>query len=478
MSSVILHLPPPMQKRAFQLMLAHAKQVQEEGEPVILTHCDQQGGTCSANLAGSRLICAACRHSTRKSAEDAGLELVPLSLPEGESDDQQLSWHENVELAEGVHSCLITLLRVLKFDLNRLPLLRGIKRRNFRTAAVLLKAMNSLLKKRKVHRIEVLNGRYACMKVGLIAAKKFGLDFNTLDFNCFGKPMVFRGHTPHDRGAIQDRIRRNPADLEVAQQYYDARKDKRFNVFARKHQYSEMPAAPFGTKKRVSFFLSSQDECESLGPEWRSPFRDTASVVRQACQAYPDYFFCVRFHPNQAKILSDVTSDYHRLHALRNLHVFYPTDEVNTYSLVDWSDVVVTFASTVAIEACWSGKPVVQLGPSFFDQLDISYTPKNTQEFLQLLGSDMQAWPVEAAAQFANYDLNDVDELRYLDYSSGAERPVGFRRRASAFAASAKKANSLAQKLLKNFVARRLSLRFPPGPASRELSGHLKRRAG
>ena len=452
MSSVIFHLPPPMQKRAFHLMLAHAKQVQEEGEPVLLTHCALPAGTCSSNLAGSRLICAACRYSTQKSARDIGMELIPLHSPQTEAEDRNLSRHENSEIAEGVNSCLITLIRVMKHDLNRLPLLRTIKRQNFRTATVLLKAMTSLLEKKKVHRIEVLNGRYACMKVGLIAAQKFGLAYNTLDFSCTGKPMVFRGHTPHDRTAIQARIRRNPVDLEIAEQYYTARKDKRFNVFAGKHQYSELPATPFGTKKNIAFFLSSQDECESLGPEWRSPFRNTAKVIWQACKAYPDFFFCVRFHPNQANILSDITSDYDRLKDLPNLRIFYPTDEVNTYSLIEWCDAVVTFASTVAIEACWSGKSVVQLGPSFFDQLDISYTPESVYEFLQLLGVDMQAWSTETAAQFANYDMYDFDELRYLDYSSGDSQPVGFRRKGSLFASAAKKMNNIANNLLRKYV--------------------------
>ena len=437
-------------------MIARAKQVQEEGEPVILTHCDQQAGTCSANLLGNSLICSACRHSTRKSAEDAGLELIPLSTPD-DGEDHELKWHENSELVEGVHSCLITLLRVIKQDLNRISLLRTIKRRNFKTAGILLKSMKTLLQQREVHRIEVLNGRYACMKIGIIAARDFGIEFNTLDFSCVGKPMVFRGHTPHDRAAIQARVRRNPVDMDVANDYYEGRRDSRYNSFARKHRYVELPEVDGKFGRKVAFFLSSQDECESLGPEWRSPFRDTASVVAQACQAHPDIFFCVRFHPNQAKILSDIEGDYLRLKDLSNLKIYYPTDEINSYGLVEWSDVVVTFASTIAVEANWQGKIVMQLGPSFFDQLDISYTPESTEEFLELLGSELHPWPVEAAVQFAHYDLYDFDELQYLDYSSGDGRPVGFERKAPIVASSAKKINNLANKLLKRYIGYRLS---------------------
>ncbi|MCH2114548.1 MAG: hypothetical protein MK171_06530 [Pirellulales bacterium] len=462
MSSVIVYLPPPTQKRAFQLMLAQAKQVRDEGESVILTHCDLQAGTCSANLMGSRLICSACRYSTRKSVADTGLELVHLRQTQDESGALELARHDRTELLEGVNSCLITLVRVLKNDLNRNPLLRWIKRRNFRTATVLFKAMTALMKTRQVHRIEVLNGRYACMKIGLIAAQRFGLDYNTLDFSCVGRPMVFRGHTPHDRKAIQQRIRRSPPDEAIAQQYYMARKDKRFNPFAGRHQISAAPCAPRKTQKKVAFFLSSQDECESLGPEWRSPFQKSAEVVRQACEEFPDYFFCVRFHPNQANILSDITSEFRQLQHLSNVEIYYPDDQVDSYSLIEWSDLVVTFASTVAVEACWAGKAVVQLGPSFFDELGISYTPKSTSEFLQLLGTNLKASPRRGAAQFANYDMNDFDDLKYLEYSSGAGKPIGFCRKGSVFATPAKKINFLVNKFLRTAVGLGISHQLRP----------------
>ena len=456
MSDVVVHLPPPMHARAFQMMLARAKELDDDGESVILTHCGQQGGTCFANLTGSRWVCRACQSSTRKTTEDLGMELVTLDLPGSTRAESGISQGDKKQLLEGVNSTLITLIRVIKRDLRRLPLLRAIKRRNFLTAAGLLRSLNALLNRRDVHRIEVENGRFACTKFGLVAAWNRDLDYNTLDFSYGSYPMVFRGHTPHDRAAIQVRVRRNPVDEEIARQYYEGRQDSRQNVFARKHKHANLPTPPEGTEKRVSFFLSSQDECESLGPEWRSPFRDTAEVVRQACLAYSQYYFCVRFHPNQAKILSDITSDYRKLEDLSNLHIFYPHDEVNTYRIVDWSDVVVTFASTVAIEACWSGKAVVQLGPSFFDQLGISYTPETTEEFLQLLGTDLQQWPREAAIQYGHYDLKDYDTLRFLDYSNGEAQPVGFERRGGVMATSAKKANNLANKLLKKFIGLRI----------------------
>ncbi|HIE96559.1 MAG TPA: hypothetical protein EYQ63_06020 [Fuerstia sp.] len=461
MSSVVVYLPPPMRKRSFYMMIARAKEVQEDGEDVILAYCALKAGTCSNNLAGSRLVCTGCRMSSRLTAKASGLPFVELGAePTGENDEsesERLTYEDASEIALGVQSCLVTHLRVMTADLNRVPELRDVKRRYFAAAALLLRAFMQLMKRNEVSRVEVLNGRFSCAKVGIMAANASGAGFNTLDFNAYGRPMLFPGYTPHDRIAVQERIRRNIADREVAAEYFASRRDRSFNKYAAAHKRFEPSRNAEQYRRKVTFFLSSQDECESLGPSWRSPFRNNVSVIREACQRFPDHFFTVRFHPNQSSIVGDVIGPYQSLQ-LDNLQLFYPEDDVDSYQLMEWSDVVVTFASTIAIEACWTGKPVIELGPSYFDHLGISYTPQNTAEFLNLLQTDLQPQSAEAAARFANYELNDYDSLRYLRH--GARRNlklVGVRRRGVLFAKSAKEINKLATFALQRVSQRLLS---------------------
>lgn len=461
MSFVVVYLPPPMRKRSFYMMLARAREVQDNGEEVVLAYCALKAGTCSNNLAGSRLVCAGCRMSSRRTAKASGLPFVELGIEpkdqSEESETEQLTYDDASEIALGVQSCLVTHLRVMTADLNRVPELRDVKRRYFAAAACLLHAFKQLMKGHQVSRVEVLNGRFSCAKVGIMAAQASGADFNTLDFNAYGRPMVFPGYTPHDRLAVQDRIRRNTADTKVATEYFVSRRDRSFNKYAAAHKRFEPSRSAEKYRRKVTFFLSSQDECESLGPSWRSPFRNNVSVIREACQRFPGDFFTVRFHPNQASIVGDVTGPYQQLQ-LANLQFFFPDDDVDSYQLMEWSDVVVTFASTIAIEACWAGKPVIELGPSYFDHLGISYTPGNTAEFLDLLQTDLQAQPTEAAARFANYELHDYDSLRYLRHSAGGHlKLIGLRRRGVLFAKSAKEINKIVTILLKRVSQRLLS---------------------
>ncbi|SMP47779.1 Capsule polysaccharide biosynthesis protein [Neorhodopirellula lusitana] len=449
---VLVQLPSPQKRRAFLLMLAYAKQLEKADKNPILSYCGVTGGSCASNLVGNRLVCLACQKSVQDSVSDIGLPLVRLDRNTPQTKKRKLSFSERRSIVEGVRSCLVTLLRVLSKDLGKISVAKTLKRKLFKTATTLLRASHHVIDEYNISETAVLNGRYACRKSLVIASMSKGIPFNTLDFNLYGMPMVFRGHTPHDRTAIQTRMLSNTNDLEIANKYFQAREEGTVNRFAASHRQFSPPAEATNYERKISYFLSSQDECESLGPSWRSPFRDNATVIFQAAVQFPKTYFCVRFHPNQASILSDVNEGFEQLKELKNVQLYAPNDDINSYTLIDWSDIVVTFASTIAVEACWRKKPVIQLGPSLYDQLGISETPKSIEEFLSLLESDVHPCGRESASKYANYSVTDFDELDYLNYEDGDMQPVGFRRRFPTVVVPLAQMNEISKRLLKRFI--------------------------
>lgn len=467
MGKTLVHLPSPSQKRAFLLMMARALHLKQAGEDVAVGHCALAAGTCAANLSGSRLVCRACRSSTRSSVAGTGLELIPLGVDAGDAEENERStsdaadltiggFREASELADGVNSCLVTVLRVITRDVKKIAPLRAIKRRYLNACRKTLRSVRNMLANRGFDRVETLNGRYACTKVGIIAARQLGKSYATLDFNLRGQPMLFDGYTPHDRLAVQKRVLKNDADEAAASDYYQARQSGRLNAFAKAHRGFEPPVTSSNGRK-ITFFLSSQDECESLGPSWRSPFRDVAGTVAAASERFPDDHFVVRFHPNQASILSDVSSPYAGVAGLPNVTIYWPGDTIDSYSLIEWSDAIVTFASTVAIESCWMGKPVFQLGPSYFDQLGISYTPADLDQFLSELEGPLEPFSKENAARYAVYETLDYDTLDFLDTENDQTIPIGFARKGTAYVKPAKEWNNAVISMLKRFAASKLS---------------------
>ncbi len=419
---VVLHVSYPLWRKHTLVQIARAKELQESGTDVVLTYCNATSGTCAVNFSGSPVACSICRSRVRGTAKANGLVAVPLDV---RSQDPVLSPTEKQEVAEGVHSAVISTFRQLPRDGAETPINRMIKRRYFQTACGLLRSMKKVLRTESPDRVEVFNGRHACSKFCLTAANGEGIPFNTMEVTGKAKPILFKGHTAHDRFRIQERMRTMPIDMEATQRYFENRRRPAANKFTKGYSDEFIPPDGSGYRKKVSVFLSSQDEFEALGRAWKSPLHNYAGVMHEACMKNPDYLFCIRFHPNQADMISDIRTPFDSIAQLPNVIIYYPTDPANSYTLMEWSDVVLTFGSTVTIEACWAGKPTIMLGPSFYDQLDVSVNPANMDEFLEVIRQDIQPRPARNAAFAAMYMENESDEFQYIGHDGRAMVPAG-----------------------------------------------------
>ncbi len=448
---VLVHCVSPVNRRQFNLSVARALDLKQEGADVAVTYCDETAGTCSANLAGNPLTCMNCKSYTKKQLHQLGLKVIAVHQDADQSIELPRSSYKDLkQLATAVVSNLVTQLRIMPRDVDASRLCRLIKKRYFRSAVSLFDDYRKLMAAFKPDRIEVVNGRHGCSKYPILAAQELGVGFNTIEYTLRKLPIIFKGHLPHDRLAFQRRLKSLPADEAIGEKYYSGRRDATYNKFAKQHLQFEPDPRAKTYHRKITFFLSSQDECASLGPEWRSPFPSEPDVIEAACQAHPDIFFCVRFHPHQAGMPGDVAGPFRKLERFSNLRLYLPDSKINTYELVAWSDCVVTFASTVAIESCWMGKPAIQLGPSFYDDLDVSYTPKNVSEFLELLNQDQ--WQVGDrmnAARFAYFELCDHDEIRHLEVKDRVNRVIGMKPGLRAGLFVSKRVNNAVRDLIK-----------------------------
>ncbi len=452
--TLLVHAAYPLWRKHTLVTLARAKELQDAGHRVLVTYCNSTAGTCAVNYMGSPVACLICRNRVRQSAQEMGLPTIPLSTSQHETQAAPpLRLSEQKSLVEGVHSGIISTFRILPEDTARVSLVSRIKRRYYRTASRLLQSMKSVVELEKPARIEVFNGRHACSRFAIIAATSAHIPFNTLEITAKQQPILHQGHLVHDRKHIQRRILQQPADMQTAEAFYKRRRQPRSNKFAKKHSTEFVPPSAAGYKRRISVFLSSQDEFESLGRDWRSPFPDYASVLKVACQNHPEDLFCIRFHPNQSDIVSDIITPFREIETLPNARVYYPTDTANTYTLVDWSDLVITFGSTVTVEACWAGKPVIMLGPSYFDELDVSYNPQTAEKFAALLQQSLTAKDRTNAARFACYQEFDSDPLRYIRHDGRRLMSNGFRISSPWLSQLARSADNVLCHLVKQITA-------------------------
>ena len=136
--------------------------------------------------------------------------------------------------------------------------------------------------------------------------------------------------------------------------------------FTGKQQQANCPAK--SGRKRVTFFTSSEDELAAIGDELRpdSPFCKQAHAIRAVGAACRErgLEYIVRFHPNTPRSASAIL-----MAAARGSSemVFEPDSAVDTYALIDTSDLVFTQSSTVGIEAAAAGKPAFYCGRNIYE---------------------------------------------------------------------------------------------------------------
>jgi len=133
----------------------------------------------------------------------------------------------------------------------------------------------------------------------------------------------------------------------------------------------------------VTYFSSSGDEIAELDLDWADFFdgqEEAVKAVADACAVH-GYRFVVRTHPHKRFKPADDVAAWHRAVQRANPDVHLDEhSEVDSYTLMEQSDVVVTYGSTTGVEAAFAGRPVIVMGPSAYDELGCALRVRDRQQ--------------------------------------------------------------------------------------------------
>jgi hypothetical protein len=100
-----------------------------------------------------------------------------------------------------------------------------------------------------------------------------------------------------------------------------------------------------------------------------------------------DVTLVIREHPSsdlfESRVISGWRSD--ALQAPGKIRVFDSRSNVNSYDLIKKADVVVTFGSTIGIEAAYLGKPVIELCNTHMSRLGACHYAASLQQFKEMM---------------------------------------------------------------------------------------------
>ncbi|KPQ23110.1 MAG: Capsule polysaccharide biosynthesis protein [Halomonas sp. HL-48] len=193
------------------------------------------------------------------------------------------------------------------------------------------------------------------------------------------------------------------------QSFFEENKSNKFT-----HNFSEKLGID---KDIISFFTSSEDEYASL--DSRICLSDIFENQRKAIEwliswaaSQKKYTLVIRLHPNQKYIC---TKDYEYWHNLsgENLVVVPSSSKIDSYDLINRSSKVVSFLSTVGIEATRSSIPSITLGNPIYKGIDAVYEPTNIEQLTYLLENNIKSKARESTTPFGYYNLKFGPKLSF-----------------------------------------------------------------
>ena len=394
-----------------ELMQSH----RDAGGEVLALACERKLRTCEPNPEHAAAVCALCEGRFRAGmawlrgdrlrvrgfhALDADEQAQVDALARREWSDlaQVRAFRlEGADIGLAAISSLVSALRESEPDIalhrERLGALLA-------TAATVYFSLRRQLAAQPVDALAIFNGRFAALRPALRAAQQRGIPAWVHERAGYVERFQVSLDTyPHDLAAIKRGIETcvPPEGLDDAQRQaaLDWFAQRRAGVVQSWHSFTaaqEAGRVPESLGKAVldvGIFNSSEDEFVAI-EEWTNPFYATQNEGIERLLADlgddPRIQFHLRMHPNLSGQRNTQMAGLAALQARFPRLTVIPADsKVSTYALLDAVDIVLSYGSTIGIEACHAGKPSVLMGHGMYEDLGVATRPRSHAELVALL---------------------------------------------------------------------------------------------
>ncbi len=241
----------------------------------------------------------------------------------------------------------------------------------------------------------LVNGRQPHQAACIEYANRFGLPWYSLEHGLKpGEGFHFEPFLPQDFNSIQRKYLQNSSitkkvpksSEETLHSWFHNQRYFGPSFGPRTSNSKESPRLSSKSSMLFTIFTSSLSEYDLIiqGQEktW-SQFQALEEVVRQIRQEFQSPEIIVRIHPNQRNYSWHDLIGLNRVLNNLNVQVVSPWDPLSSYTLIENSDYVVVWNSTIGLEAVYWGKRTICLSSSYYNLIVNMplLTPKNITEF-------------------------------------------------------------------------------------------------
>ena len=413
----------------------------DQGHEVVILGCDGSVGSCYSNQSGNPKICRRCSQ-----LREYGLSLLDGPVEYCKISDFRPPQYDEIEIAREIEENVTDLSSLERFVYDGCKLGLGIasslitESRNpnvdrtdlwscmptrLQASVYTYESVRQFLEvQASFDRAYLFNGRFDITNAALNACRNVEgmVTFTHERGASTDKYMTFEGATPHDRNYLYkhavsfwDNCDDHAEREFLANEFFNRRilgADRSWKNFLEHQKKDSLPEEFDANRRNVVIFNSSEDEFVGLGPEWKNPIYESQShgveqIICDALLQFPDVHFYLRMHPNLNSVDNEDTQRLRRLadEGLQNFTYIAPDSHVSSYALLNAADAVLTFGSTIGIEATYGDKVSILAGHAFYELFDVTHQARDHGDVMRLLGDETLAPKSKREALIYGYYL-------------------------------------------------------------------------
>lgn len=404
------------------VLLDEATLMVRNGHEVHFATCDAAIDICFGNCRGNKAQCRLCKWSTHHALSCLPSQVHRVSLCNYKSEidhskdlftyssirDIKDIEYKGVKIGYSVLSAYITATR------NNDPIFDGTFKKYMdkllRTSFTLTDSIEKLYSEIQPDRVCIFNGRFYELRPAYEIAVNRGIDLCCYEVTIGEKDEFYKVHfdnvIPH---SISENLRKIdkqwndpaiPSEMkeQIGKSFFENRRGGKpagDTIYTKHQEVGILPVGWDSTKRNFTIFNSSEDEFMAIGDEYDRLMMFSSQIegikkVLSLCALDDSIHVYLRVHPNLTGIQYSYHTDLYKLEQeFSNVTVVPCDSNVSSYTLMDYSEKVIVFGSTMGIESVYWNKPVILLGASLYHSVDICYTTKDIGELQKLLLADL-----------------------------------------------------------------------------------------
>jgi len=347
----------------------------EHGHEVVNLACDKVFEICDY-----KNECSKCHNISRGHLSNANFSTKWLSqYTKSEDRINAQTWLEtlqpkdypkatfgNLSLGDWILSSVHFTLKISKLDFSD-PVILSTTQNFLIDGYVFACAANRIFDEGNYSKIIMTNGRFFSHRIFLEMAKLRNISVMTHEYGHYHQTIQFQhdliSNSYNNLSAKWYESNRKPLNLQALLHVHQILLDKRFH---RRSPYGFFTPLPTkiskgkNSKMTVLCALSSEYEYNASPdfPHIIGTQVDWMKLLIPEIGNYPNHHFIIKLHPNSEKsIVDDMKMLFANIN-LKNCEVLWPNTTKSTYDLIEESDYVMVFWSTVGMEAACAGKKV------------------------------------------------------------------------------------------------------------------------